>query len=104
MRLCRPVSQTDYFESYCAVETFLPGAIHDTLTAATDLFQQFIVAKVGQRLRGTWSLPNMKRSIRITRFNIFNRGAVVASGYGRAREEIKACLKQASGAKSFGRV
>ena len=28
-------------------------------------------------------------------------GAVVASGYGRAREEIKACLKQASGAKSL---
>ena len=46
----------------------------------------------------------MRRSIRITRFNIFNRGAVVANGYGRAREEIKACLKQASCAKSFWSV
>jgi hypothetical protein len=46
----------------------------------------------------------MRRSIRIARFNIFNEGAVVASGYGRAREEIKACLKQASGAKSFWSV
>src|SRR5205814_5073340 len=38
------------------------------------------------------------------RFNIFSRGAVVTRGYRRAREEIKACLKQASGAKSFRRV
>jgi hypothetical protein len=46
----------------------------------------------------------MGRSIRITRFNTFSEGAVVSSGYGRASEEIKACLKQASCAKSFWRV
>src|SRR5437588_1192320 len=46
----------------------------------------------------------MRRSIRITRFNIFNGVALVASGYGRAREEIKACLKQASCAESFRSV
>jgi hypothetical protein len=46
----------------------------------------------------------MRRSIRITRFNIFNGGAVVASVHGRVREEIKACLKQASRAKSFRRI
>src|SRR5204862_4114235 len=41
------------------------------------------------------------RSIRITRFNIFNGGAVVTRGYRRVCEEIKACLEEASGAKSF---
>ena len=46
----------------------------------------------------------MRRSIRITRFNIFNGAAVIASGYRRAREQTKACLKQASCAKSFRRV
>src|SRR6266513_3073138 len=97
-RLRGPMSQTDYFESYCAVETFLPGAIHDTLTAATDLFQQFIVAKVGQRLRG------VRGFLSIYRPHAIIAAGVTAPGYRWVREEIKACLKQASGAKSFGRV
>src|SRR5438552_14813070 len=111
MCLRGPMSQPDYFESYCAVETFLPGAINYALSTTTDLLEQFVVTKVGKRLCRTRNLFNMRRSIRITRFNIFNGGAVirlrrgfgerVASGYRRVREQTKACLKQASGAKSF---
>ena len=65
------MSQTDYFESYCAVETFLPGAINYALSTTTDLLEQFVVTKVGKRLCQTRSLFNTRRSISITLFNIF---------------------------------
>src|SRR6266513_5994880 len=97
MRLRGPMSQTNYFESYGAVETFLPGAINYALSTTTDLLEQFVVTKVGQRLCRTRNLFNIGRSIRIPLFNIF-------SGYRWPREEIKACLKQASCAKSFWSV
>ncbi len=81
MRLRRPMSQTDYFERYCAVETFLPGAINYALSTTTDLLEQFVVTKVGKRLCRTRNLFDMGRSICITRFTIFNGGAVSANGY-----------------------
>src|SRR5437016_3328609 len=114
MRFRRPVTVSYDFERHCAVKTFLVCTINHALTAAADLFQQFIVAKVGQRLCRTRSLFNVGRSVCITRFNIFNGAAVirlrrgyggrVPSGYRWLREETKACLKQAGCAKSFRRV
>ena len=40
------------FKRDCAIETFLPGAKHHALTAATDLFQQFVIAELSQQLSG----------------------------------------------------
>jgi len=59
----------------------LPGAINYALSTTTDLLEQFVVTKVGKRLCRTRNLFNMGRSICITRFNIFNGGAVSANGY-----------------------
>src|SRR6266700_2276849 len=43
----------------------------------------------------------MERSVRMTRFNIFNGAVVIASGHRWVREQTKACFKQAGCAKSF---
>src|SRR5256885_5306695 len=50
MRFSGPMSQTNHLESYRAVQTFLPRAIYDSLAAAADFLQQFVVAKVGECL------------------------------------------------------
>ena len=50
MRVGSPMAQANDFESDSAVETFLPRAINHALAATTDYLQQFIVAKVGERL------------------------------------------------------
>jgi hypothetical protein len=41
------MAKADYFQRDCAIEAFLPGAIHDTLTTAADLAEQFVIAEVG---------------------------------------------------------
>ena len=46
----------------------------------------------------------MRRSIRVIRFNIFNEAAVIASGYGRAREQTKAGLEETAWAASLRSV
>src|SRR5207249_230572 len=96
MRFSGPMSQTDYFESYCAVETFLPGAINYALSAAADLLQQFIVAKVGE------CFCSIRFLISVRRWHGIWAG-VTDPGYS-VREQRKACLEQAHGAKSFRRV
>src|SRR5438045_9544326 len=93
------MSKTNYFQSYGAVYTFLPRAVNDALTAPTDLLQQFIVAKVGQRLCRTWSLLNLGRSSDIA--DIFSGAAFIVRGYRCACEKIEAGLEEASCAKSF---
>ena len=45
-----PMAEANHFERNSAVQTFLPRAINDTLTATADHLQQFIVAKVGECL------------------------------------------------------
>src|SRR6266699_661323 len=106
LKMCfrSPVTEANDFERHGAAETFLSRAINDALTAAANFLQQFIVTKIGQRLCRTRNLFNLGRSIRTTRSDIFNGGAVIASGYSLFREQTKACLKQANCAKSFGRV
>jgi hypothetical protein len=87
------MTQADHFKSHCTVQAFLPRAINHTLAATADFLQQLVVAKVGQCLRGTRSRFSMWRSIRITRFDIFSRAAVIAIGYRWSHEQTKACLK-----------
>src|SRR6266581_2441415 len=99
MRLRGPMSQTDYFESYCAVETFLPGAINYALSTTTDFLEQFVVTTVGKRLCRTRNLLNLGRSSGIA--DIFNGAAVIVRGYRCACEKIEAGLEEACGAKSF---
>ena len=48
MRFRSPMAEANHFECNRAIQTFLPGAIDDTLTATADLLQQFVVAKVSQ--------------------------------------------------------
>ena len=45
MRFGGPRAQTDYFESYGAVETYLMRAINHPLTAPANLFEQLVIAK-----------------------------------------------------------
>src|SRR5437762_6552207 len=96
-----PLAESNDFQRNRPVETFLPRTEHHALTAASDFFQQFVIAKVGQRLCRTLSLFSRGRSIRVTRFNIFSAATVIASGYRRAPEQAKAGLEQATGAASF---
>ena len=51
VRFARPWSEGDDFKRDCAIEAFLSRAKHHALTAATNLFQQFIVAQLSQHLR-----------------------------------------------------
>ncbi len=48
MRFGGPISQTDHFERHSAIETFLTRAIDYALTAATDFFLDFVIAKVSK--------------------------------------------------------
>src|SRR4029077_8055430 len=45
MRFGGPRAQADHFERDGAIETFLMSAINNTLTAAANLFHQFIIAQ-----------------------------------------------------------
>ena len=92
-----PLTESNDFQCNRAVETFLPRTEHHALAAASDFFQQFVVAKVGQRLRGARCFLILASSSSIC-FNIFNRAAVTASGYRGGREQTKAGLEQATGA------
>jgi hypothetical protein len=48
VRFTRPWSKGDDFKRDCAIEAFLSRAKHHALTAATNFFQQLVVAKVTQ--------------------------------------------------------
>jgi len=71
---------------------------YDALTAATDLLQQFVIAKIREARCAIRFLFLMMQ-----RHGIIAAG-VTASGDSRAREQIEAGLKQARCAKSFRRV
>src|SRR6202043_1212366 len=45
MRSARPSTEPDRFKGNGSIQTFLPGKINYTLSATTDLFEQFIVPK-----------------------------------------------------------
>src|SRR6266496_5118509 len=86
------MAEANDLECQCAVETFLPGAINHTLTAATDLLQQFIVAKVGQRLCRTRSTALMGQRCYSDRVLIL------------AREQTETGFQQTGAAKFLRRV
>ena len=100
----RPLTKANDFYSDCAIETLLPRTKHDALTAASNFFQQFVIAKVRQRPRRMWTLSSMGRSIGVTRFNIFNGTAALASDNRRACEQTKAALEETAWASSFRSV
>src|SRR5438874_402523 len=46
MRRARPSTETDHFQRDGSVQTLLPGAIDHALSAATNLLEQLVVAKL----------------------------------------------------------
>src|SRR5207248_9580984 len=46
VRCARPLAETDHFERDSSVEAFLARAIHYALSAAPDLFDQLVIAKL----------------------------------------------------------
>src|SRR5947208_4400400 len=52
--LCRPVSETNHFERHNPVQTFLSCPINDALAAASDFFEQFVIAEIFQHPRNRW--------------------------------------------------
>src|SRR5207253_7423873 len=65
LKMCfrRPVTKAYDFERHCAVETFLPRAINHALTAATDFFEQFVIAECCLHPYGARShFPRARRS------------------------------------------
>src|SRR5205807_9474442 len=84
------MTEADNLERDCAIQTFLPGAIDDALTAASDFFQQFVIAKITQHFSQARStaLVGQRRS------RVFN----VAS------EQTEARLQQTGAAKFLRRV
>src|SRR5205823_896365 len=42
----RPVAETDHFQRDRSIQAFLPGSVNHALSAASDLLQQLIVAKL----------------------------------------------------------
>ena len=45
------MAERDHFERNDSIETFLPRAINHALPAASDFFQQFVIAKILHRRR-----------------------------------------------------
>jgi hypothetical protein len=54
VRFCCPVSETNHFERHYAVKAFLVGAINYALAAASDFFQQFVIAEILRHSRTGW--------------------------------------------------
>jgi hypothetical protein len=84
MRFGGPRAQADHFERHGAIEAFLMGAINHALTAATDLFQQFVIAQLSQYLGNARCFLVLASSSRSILFNISSRAAVRRhrQGYG----------------------
>src|SRR6266516_3692982 len=71
-----PVTEANYFDRDCAVETFLSRAINYALTAAANFLQQLVVAKVRQHPRRACSYATARRRCRIHRpVNFLHQGA-----------------------------
>src|SRR5437660_11626984 len=90
VRFRGPMTEADNLERDCAIQTFLPGAIDYALTAASDFFQQFVIAKITKHFSQARStaLVGQRRS------RVFN----VAS------EQTEARLQQTGAAKFLRRV
>jgi hypothetical protein len=82
VRFARPLAESNDFQRDCAVETFLPGAKYHALTAATDFFQQLIVAQASLEVPAV---------------------VVGDPGHG-VRQNPERCFERAGGAKSFRRI
>src|SRR5262249_14927263 len=93
MRFGGPISQADHFQCYRAVETFLPGSVNHTLTAASDFLQQLIIAKIAEPACGSCRFLCIRRLWAIT-----NAG-VTDPGYRFFGEQTKPGLEQTCGAK-----
>src|SRR6266513_1327652 len=83
----RPLTKANDFYSDCAIETLLPRTKHDALTAATDLFQQFVIAQFSEKLGGAscFFIMTSSRSIRFIACGIVDTAGVTALGYRCAR-------------------
>src|SRR5437870_6618686 len=90
VRFRGPMTEADDLERDCAIQTFLPGAIDYALTAASDFFQQFVIAKISQH----FSQARSTALVGQRRCRVFN----VAS------EQTEAGLQQTGAAKFLRRV
>src|SRR5438034_10083668 len=62
----RPLTKANDFQRNRAIETLLPGAKYHALTAATDFFQQFVIAQFSEKLGGASCFLVMRRRHGIT--------------------------------------
>src|SRR5439155_8334635 len=90
VRFRGPMTEADNLERDCAIQTFLPGAIDYALTAASDFFQQFVIAKITQH----FSQARSTAIVGQRRCRVFN----VAS------EQTEARLQQTGAAKFLRRI
>jgi hypothetical protein len=97
MRLARPLTEANYFQSHYAIQTLLTGTKHYALTSTTYFLQQFIVAEFSQHRCKSLALG------RRTLWFISETG-IGDPGYSFFLvEQTKTTLKKASWADSFWR-
>src|SRR5215467_10593830 len=95
MRFGGPVAQANNFKRNGAIQAFLAGPIYHSLPTASDFLQQFVIAKIGERLcpiRFLFNTGQWPGSI---------RARSIESGYRIMSQQIKSGLKQTSCTKAF---
>src|SRR5207249_9962309 len=92
VRFRGPMTEADNLERDCAIQTFLPGAIDYALTAASDFFQQFVIAKITQHF-------SQARSTALVGQRRYSDSVLVLAG-----EQTETGFQQTGAAKFLRRV
>src|SRR4051794_37109549 len=96
-----PLTEADDLERDGAIKTLLSGAKDDPLSSASDLGDQFVIAKLSQQAGRTRCLVVIRRCVWVGTFKLVRRIAVVARGPTVARRNPQRRFQNASGAKPF---
>src|SRR5439155_11606928 len=98
VRFRGPMTEADNLERDCAIQTFLPGAIDNALTAAPDFFKQFVIAEIAQHFSRTHSL------LSIQCWHAIAAAGVADPGYRFTGEHTETGLQQTCAAKFLRRI
>ena len=80
------MAEADHFQCHRAVETFLPCPIDYALTAATDFFLDFVIAKVSKHSCRSRAFLSIRRSHAIIKTGVTDPGCRFVY------EKTKTCL------------